>query len=395
MKLRHWPVMSALVLALVLGCASQPKPPAHALTGDPLQDGQTMIEQGPRKDRVLWQYRTALVAMRRGQFGLARQLLDDALLTLGGSFGADPSARKARGYFHEEAKKTFLGEPYERVMAYVYRGILYWMDGEPDNARACFRSAQLQDADAETGAYASDYVLLDYMDGLATARLGGDGSDAFRRAQALSKLSQLPNYDLDANVIVFVEFGAGPLKYATGQYGEELRFRSGQSPVKSARLKTDGLNLLVAPTDDLFYQATTRGGRVMDHILGNKAVFKEATDTAGNVALIGGLATAGLSHSRDAQIAGLGVAAAGLLSKIVSAATTPAADTRCWDNLPQYLSFALVTLPPGTHTLTVEFLNRAGQVLGDRTKTFTVTVPPAPRTKVIFVSDQSSTPQTL
>jgi len=84
--------------------------------------------------------------------------------------------------FCSRIKKTFLGEPYERVMAYYYRGILYWMDGEPDNARACFRSAQLQDSDTVDKTYASDYALLDYLDGLASLKLGADGSDAFKRA---------------------------------------------------------------------------------------------------------------------------------------------------------------------------------------------------------------------
>ena len=142
------------------------------------------IANGPPRDRVLWQYRLAAAAMRQGKFDVAKQNLDDALLTLGGIYGKDADAKKARSYFHAEAKKTFIGEPYERSMAYIYRGILYWMDGEPDNARACFRSAEFEDSDAENHQYAGDWVLPEYLDGLATTKLGGDGSDAFKRAQA-------------------------------------------------------------------------------------------------------------------------------------------------------------------------------------------------------------------
>ena len=36
--------------------------------------------------------------------------------------------------FHPESSKVFIGEPYERAMAYYYRAILYWRDGQPDNA---------------------------------------------------------------------------------------------------------------------------------------------------------------------------------------------------------------------------------------------------------------------
>ena len=184
-------------------------------------------------------------------------------------------------------------------------------------------------------------------------------------------------------------------RYITGNYGEELRFRIANSPVKSARIKVESLNVSVAPSDDVNFQATTRGGRVMDHILGNKAVFKATTDTVGNVALVGGLATAAASNDRTAQQVGLGIALAGLATKLVSAASKPEADTRMWDNLPQFISFAQLTLPPGQHTATVEFLGSDGKPVANLTKTITFSVTPTDRDKLIFVSDNSTTPQTL
>ncbi len=393
MKSLWQPTLLAAFLT-VAGCATTTKHQV-ALTGNIMVDAPNAIANGPAKDRVLWEYRLAAAAMRQGKYDLAKQNLDDALLTLGGIYGKDPNAKKARGYFHAEAKKTFIGEPYERSMAYIYRGIIYWMDGEPDNARACFRSAEFEDSDAEQHQYAGDWVLPDYLDGLISTKLGGDGSDALKRAQAEAKGVKLPPYDPKANAIFFVEFGPGPTKYATGQYKEQLRFRTVTSPVASADLKVDALQIPIAPTDDVDFQATTRGGRVMDHILANKAVFKSATDTAGNVALIGGLGTAALSDNRTAQEVGLGVALAGLVSKIVSAATVPAADTRAWENLPRYLSFACVPLPPGQHVATVEFLDASGRVIPNLTKTITVNITTTDRDKVVFVSDTSVTPQSI
>jgi len=391
-KGRAW--LLGLGLGLLCGgCASTEKhheTMAMPHTGDPVSDGKAMIAAAPAKDRVLWEYRTAASAMRRAQFDEAKQLLDESLLTIGGSSANDKSAKKSRSYFSEESKKTFRGEPYERVMAYFYRGILYWMDGEPDNARACFRNAQIQDADAENKQYAADYVLLDYLDGYATAKLGGDGSDALKRASAESKFGSPPPYDTKANTLFFVEFGQGPTKYATGEYQEELRFIPGRSVVQSAQIKIDNTKTLgLRPYDDLNFQAMTRGGRVMDHVLANKAVFKSATDTAGNVALVGGLVTAAASHDRTAQEVGLGLAAAGLVSKIVSAVTTPAADTRVWDNLPNYLSFAALQLPPGQHTASIEFLDGAGHPLAGLSRTVTINIVPE-RDAVVFVSDHSS-----
>jgi tetratricopeptide (TPR) repeat protein len=358
-------------------------------------DGPNAIDHGPPKDKVLWQYRTAAAAMRQGKFDLAKQYLDDALTTLQGIYGPDPNAKKARSYFHAEAKKTFIGEPYERSMAYIYRGILYWMSGEPDNARACFRSAELEDSDTEKHEYSGDWVLPDYLDGLATAKLGGDGSDAFKRAEANAKNIKLPPYNPKANVLIFFEFSPGPTKYGTGEYGEELRFHVLPPPVVSSEFKVDGITYPVAPADDVWFQASTRGGRVMDHILGNKAVFKKTTDVVGNVAIIGGATTAIASHDRTAQQVGLGIALAGLVSKAISSATTPEADTRSWDNLPRYLSFANLAMPPGEHVITVEFRNPSGALLPNLAKTITVEVPADGKDKVIFVSDQSLTPQKI
>jgi hypothetical protein len=388
-----WLGVGLATLALIAsGCASSPPKQKLVLTGDIMVDGPAAIDHGPPRDKVLWEYRTAAAAMRRGQFDLAKQYLDQALLTLGGIMGTDKSAKEARSYFHAEAKKTFIGEPYERCMAYIYRGILYWMDGEPDNARACFRSAELADSDTEKHEYAGDWVLPDYLDGLASAKLGSDGSDAFKRAEAASKNIKLPPYNTKANVLIFMEFGPGPTKYATGEYGQELRINVPPSPVKSALLKIDNMQFPVAPTDDVYFQASTRGGRAMDHILGNKAVFKSTTDTVGNVAMIGGLSTAAMSGDRTAQQVGLGIALAGLVSKVVSAATTPEADVRTWDNLPRYLSFANLSLSPGPHTIDVEFRDAAGAVLPNLNKTVSFEVPADGKDKVLFVSDQSVTP---
>ncbi len=377
-----------LAVSLLAGCATPT--PNWPQTGDLVVDGKAAIAQGRQRDQVLWQYRTAVAAMRRGQYADARTLLDAALARVGGIFGPDLDAKRSRSYFASEAKKTFLGEPYERAMAYYYRGVLYWMAGERDNARACFRSAQFLDSDAEKKEYASDYVLFDYLDGLATAKLGGDGSEAYRRATNVVHLATPPPYDLQANVLFFVELGRGPLKYASGEFSEQLRFLPGQSAAQAARIRCDGQEQVVPAWDDLTFQATTRGGRVMDHVLANKAVFKQATDAAGNAAIIGGAILASQQGRHNAvDEVGAGLILAGVISKIVSAATTPAADVRNWDNLPQLLGFGALCLPSGPQTVSVEFLDAAGQPLSGATKTLTVNVREAPRDTVVFISDQN------
>jgi len=376
---------------LLVGCTTAPKP--LPLTGDIFHDAPLAIEQGPARDKLLWQYRLALAEMRRGRFEAAQPLFDDALLTLGGLYGKDAEARKSRRLFQQEARKTFIGEPYERAMAFFYRGILYWREGELDNARACFRSAEFEDSDAENGEYMCDYALFDYLDGFATAKLGGDGSDAFKRAVDNARGANPPAYDTGVNVLLFLDFGPGPTKFAAGEYGEQLRFHTPGSPVQSAQVQLGGQLINIKPADDLCFQATTRGGRLMDHVLANKAVFKSTTDAVGNAAIMSGAILAADHHNKDARNVGAGLMIAGLLSKVASAATTPEADTRCWASLPQFLALGQFRLATGEHTATVRFLNASGGVETKFTKQVTFTVLEG-RDAVIYVSDQSSTPQT-
>lgn len=375
-------------ILLFSGCATSSANRPLPLTGNPAQDAEIILTQAPERERLLYDYRVAARAMRKGQYEAAKRLLDDAIAAMGGIRVGDQSARRARSYFREESVKTFLGEPYERIMAYYYRGILYWMDGEPDNARACFRSGQVIDGNPEEG-YRNDWVLLEYLDGLATRKLGGDGSDALERARKVSRMAVPPPYLDEANVLVFVEMGQGPTKFAAGEYGEKLKFRVGQSASKSVMVQGPNSSLRVPAYDNVSYQATTRGGRVMDHILANKAVFKSTTGTVGDAAIISGVVLAG---NKRTQEAGLGLAAVGLLSKIISESTTPKADTRDWDNLPQYLGFGMLALPAGEHTLRVEFLDEFNRPIPSKTLKVHLNISEPRRDTVVFLSDRTNEP---
>ena len=154
-------LLLALVAGSLSGCATPSAPYRPPWTGDPLVDGQHAVTNAPPKDKVMWQMITARSALFQKKYDLAEDLLDDVLRSIENRYGKDKEARKSRKLFQDEAGKLFIGEPYERVMAYYYRGILYWMAGQPDNARACFRSAQLQDSDSEKNEFRNDYVLMD------------------------------------------------------------------------------------------------------------------------------------------------------------------------------------------------------------------------------------------
>ncbi len=388
-----------VALSLLTGCVTEMAEPPRAMApARGASDADRRVPPVEERDRVLFDYRAAVTALRGGDFDLAKAKLDDAIARIGGIITNDAAAAKARSLFSAESTKTFIGEPYERVMAYYYRGILYWRDGQPDNARACFRSGQVIDSDPELEHYEADYVLLDYLDGLATVKLNGDGSDAFKRAQLRAgQKHALAPYNPAANVLFFAEYGYGPRKYAAGQYGEQLRFYVNDSPSWSARLVLEeGRKIVPLPGfDDLSYQASTRGGRVMDHILGNKAVFKANANVAGDLALVGSAIAADHGRRRerqgkdgdDANYTALGLGVLGIIGKVASAATQAQADTRQWDNLPQHLSFTALKFPAGEHAGTLEFLDRDGNVLERRTQRVTFSVSSDDRDTVVFLSE--------
>lgn len=298
--------------------------------------------------------------MRSGRFVDAKRLLDQVIPIIGGIISGTSDAKRSRSLFAAESSKTFIGEPYERVMAYYYRGVLYWMDGEYDNARACFKTGLFIDSDASTRQFSADYALLEYLDGLATQILGGDGSLNLKRSREVARLCYPPDYVVDFNVALFVDYGNGPTKYATGKYAEQLRFRSGVSDSDCAVLEMDGREVSLDPFDDVNFQASTRGGREMDYILDRKAHYKSETGEMADKLNRGETVTfnKSLFHNMfqfKATLTGNGF---GEPIKSVSEHMKPAADVRCWNNLPQYLSFTTLKLNPGEHKVTVKFKSK-------------------------------------
>ncbi len=147
--------------------------------------------------------------------------------------------------------------------------------------------------------------------------------------------------------------------------------------------------------DDLGFQAATRGGRVMDHILGNKAFFKTGANVAGDIALAGSAIAQDNARRREregkdgeeSERAAIGLGVLGMIGKAAAAATEARADTRQWENLPQRLSFAAVRLPAGEHAGRIEFLDREGNILEQRTRNLIFSVAAGNRDTVVFLSE--------
>src|SRR5690606_33379792 len=107
---------------------------------------------------------------------------------------------------------------------------------------------------------------------------------------------------------------------------------------------------------DTFFQAITRGGRVMDDILKGKAIAK----TAGIATGAGALAVGSMlmrSNAKGARTAGAITMAAGAVVLVASLLMNAEADTRGNVLLPGETHMLLAKLPPGEHDVEVRYFD--------------------------------------
>lgn len=394
MAARPFWLSSVIVAGLASGCVTtreQETSPAPSVVHAYLDDKPTELRrhffiaqaQGDR-NRVLNDMRLGLASFAMGRDRLAEQLLDDALVGIEAVYADNEEARRARGLWVREGIKDFKGEPYERAMAYYYRGLLYLKAGDYENARASFKGGMLQDAFAEEEQYRADFALMPFLQGWA-AHCSGDQSLAaedFKEFRAINKDAPLPR--AKDNVLVLVETGTAPVKVSDGP---RLRVkRSGGT--ETARISwadpehpKDHASTNAVLLEDIFRQASTRGGRPFDSILEGKADFKDTADTVGNVALIGAAVAAKVATERPrhretreqresreqaqagAALIGVGLAVVGGLSKLFAHGIESQADTRYWDNLSDRVQGVTLALPDKVTTLQVEFQSPGGSSL--------------------------------
>ena len=359
--MRRATVLMFMSIFVVAGCASSSGHDEKALA-DYLQDKPAelrgvfgkVVTEGEH-NHVLNRLRAGLAAMDLGYDDLAAETFDEALLTIETIYGGDAKAAKARGLFNAEDRKVFRGEPYERAMAYYYRGVLYLKEGDYENARASFKSGILQDTLAEQEEYRQDFALLEYLEGWAS-QCNGD-VDLAREAYALAKSHdrRLADPDAEDNLLVLADLGHAPVKYSEGEHDELLKIKANdKGGPNSASIRLNGRAQPLANSESVLRQAVTRGGREFDSILEGKANFKEGMEGAAQTGMAAAMAATDLANTQmavgdfDAAQVSTGVGAAlGFLSLIADAAasqTKPAADTRQWDNLPEKVAY-------GTHRL--------------------------------------------
>jgi len=360
-----------LLLGLCAGCQSM-GPSAGTAASPP---------QGAMRDFVLQRMTDSVASLQRNDLAATEESLDEAISGVESVFGADAAAAKARSVWYEEGCKVFKGEPYERMMAYYYRGLVYLMRSDLENARACFRGGILQDAFAEEMQNRCDVALLYFLDYWLSLQL----KDSEATVAAWNEVQRLrPDFEKPApnhNVLIVVETGTAPRKLADGVGHGEMVYRRGKGFVETkAQVRLDGGPAArLYAMEDIFMQAATRGGRAVDRILQGKVQFRNAwadgqqvLSSAGQTAML--MAPLARANSTEFMNVGIGLSVVGATAGLIAMNAKPHADTRYWPNLPDAVHVLTIALPDGIHTLSFEFLDSTGTAVSDLTRTKNVMV---------------------
>lgn len=331
----------ALALALALGLAA----PVPCLAQAGYAAAVARLDAAPARDATLYTLQAGVAAIAEGKTVDAAAHFDAALASIEGMFANTENAARARSLWYEEGAKDYKGEPYERAMAYYYRGLLYLADGDYENARASFRGGILQDAFAEEEQYRSDFAALMLLEGWSSQlnREPGLARDTYAEVARLRQQWSAPAQG--ANLLVVAELAGSPRKVGDGIGNHEIVYRRAKrTPERTVQLRLDGKPQPLALGEDLFFQASTRGGRPVDRLIQGKVAFQNAAGNVGEA--LGTLASDGSVVS--AAFGGGGgralgaVAAVGAIASLVSVNVKPRADVRYWNNLPETLHIGAV-----------------------------------------------------
>lgn len=364
--------LSALLLAL----------PAAVMASLPpsLDQAVQRISADDANNRVLNQLQAATLALDLGNRELAGELFDAALATITSVYADSEQAARARSLWYDEGAKDFKGEPYERAMAFYYRGLLDMYAGDYENARASFKSGLLQDAFAEEEQHRADFALLMFLEAWSSHVLGARGLADERFEELLTFRPEFRLPEANHRLLVMVETGKAPRKLQDGIGGNVLVYRPGRRFREEAvRIRVDGKALDLTPIESIFWQASSRGGRPIDSILEGQVQFKQTTQSVS--ADVSGVAAHATMLSPAFGAAGgvfAGVAAVAGVATLATSRVKARADHRFWNNLPDKVH--VLTMPmPASREVQVEFLDASGAVINELTQTARIEVDAAGR----------------
>lgn len=375
-------VTGLITFSLLIGCngAQKSKPPVKQLSEtdqeylnskpDYLKKPYTLLIKEGERNRVLNLVELGKLALKHNDIDEAERAFDHALLQIETVYSDDENATKARSLWHEEGRKDFKGEPYERSMAYFYRGLIYLHKNDFDNARASFLSGLMQDAFAEEDQHRSDFALMIFLAGWASQRMGSEqlANEAYEELKQFRPDFTPPPMSHDT--LVIAETGKSPRKLADGLGHYELVYRRGKQfeATRVDLVNADNVNSMY-PMEDIFWQASSRGGRPVDSIIEGKAQFMKdsanfggrLTDVSNTAIIVGG----GLGSNAAADI-GAAFSLIGVSALAISTKTKPRADTRYWQSLPDLVHIYTYDSSQQPQTDRLIYRNDSGDALFEK-----------------------------
>ena len=317
------------------------------------------------------------------------------------------SERKASSKWHGEVSKVFKGSPHEMGAFYALMSLSCAEKGEYEDAWRCVQNGLLHDCDSEHQRYQSDFALLLYLGSVYSAMLGETDAVAQCRKslETALRMRGVMNDGKDAqdspvavlfddvqpNAMVVVWTGTPPKFGRGGEHGEKRTILRGEESAFDFITVSDmtGVERIVPQRlGDINYQASTRGGRLMDGVLQDKADFKDDLQSCSDAAhsTSDAFRNAGLPGDPFAKTVGMVIGATSSLVgdafSRASKAVDAHADIRSWRTLPGQLDILPLRMPHGHHDIVLRGYV-SGKVVSE--KKVQLVVPDGSRIGVVHV----------
>lgn len=292
---------------------------------------------------------------------------------------------KALSVWHGEINKVFKGDAYERSTFYAFMAMSFIREQKYEDAIRCVKNGLLADADSNKEEAINDYALLHYLGYLAAKKMNdtAEAKEYWRGLHAALASRGIVLHDKNGNVIdgncfeqlqkrnpnvlLVVWAGLPPTVMCTGEYKEIRSIIRGVNHFDAMAIAVGNGQNIFMPNNlaDIDYQATSRGGRLMDNVLADKATAKKTMEVSRNLFFVAGtvLITVGARMPPPSSLAimgaGLGCYVVGGTVWVIGAMINPTADGRYWHNLPGQLYIVPLELPPGEHEVRISGFYRA------------------------------------
>jgi len=310
-------------------------------------------QKDPRSvNRVLICLRLAVAAMAAGDTETAKSELRDATRIID-AFHTNTNMQEWVALFGDETVKVFKGEPYERALAHWYLGLIYYAEGDYDNAGACLRNAlfKLKVYDEKNDAQAEDSAESDFGIGwylLARCRQRMNDAENTTRCFRYAREATGPRYrwttdealNAEANVLLIIETGKGPFKLPCGpnSVGAEL------NPIFAASS--------LIPTAWVDGQKARDPGQLVNL---NQIAARKKWWNLDTIRYVKGFLSSGAAVAALRDCGTLEGAYAEGLATLLSLGLKP--DLRYWGLMPEGIFVLPLKLAPGKHTLKIAYFD--------------------------------------